>query len=84
MTNAEQLCNTIKSLYPEVGTCGIDINIEKDKSQDAWLIHMDKDSHHLDHFLELEHADNCVEGKECISLALEIAQLQKNIDGKQF
>ncbi len=84
MTNAEQLSNKIKILYPEVTSHGVDFNVEKDTSQNAWLIHMEKDNNSLDHFLELIHAEHCIEGKECISLGLEIAQLQKNFAGEQF
>jgi hypothetical protein len=29
-------------------------------------------------------ADACMEGKQCVSLGLEIAQLKKNIAGEQY
>jgi hypothetical protein len=29
-------------------------------------------------------AERCMEGKQCVSLGLEIAQLRKNLEGKQF
>lgn len=30
MYNAEQLCKKITALYPEIGVCGIDIDVTKD------------------------------------------------------
>jgi hypothetical protein len=33
----------------------------------------------LKHFLEQADADLCMEGKQCVSLGLEIAQLKDNI-----
>jgi hypothetical protein len=49
-----------------------------------WIVHLEKNTHSLKHFLELMDADQCMKGKQCVSLGLEIAQLQKNIEGKQF
>jgi hypothetical protein len=52
--------------------------------ENTWMVHLKKGSHKLDHFLETIDADSCMEGKKCISLGLEIAQLMKNIKGEQF
>ena len=84
MFSANQLCNKITTLYPEIGVCGIDIDVTKDPSEKTWVVHLQKDSHTLNHFLELMDANQCMDGKQCVSLGLEIAQLQKNIEGKQF
>ena len=84
MFTAEQLCERIVELYPDIGVCGINIDVAKDNSENAWVVHLEKDSHKLDHFLELMDADRCMEGEECIALGLDIAQLRKNIEGKQF
>jgi hypothetical protein len=43
-----------------------------------------KDHHELKHHLEIPDADACMEGKQCVSLALEIDQLKKNIEGQQY
>ena len=84
MFNAKQLCKKITHLYPEIGVCGIDIDVTKDNTEKTWVVHLKKGTHSLDHFLELMDADRCMDGKQCVSLGLEIAQLQKNIEGKQF
>jgi hypothetical protein len=84
MYTANQLCEKIISIYPEIGECGIDINVEYNKMENTWMVHLKKGSHKLDHFLETIDADSCMEGKKCISLGLEIAQLMKNIKGEQF
>ena len=83
-TVPETLCKTISTLYPDIGICGIDLNIFLDLKQGMWLIHLKKDNHELKHFLSTDDAERCLEGKECISLGLEIAQLLKNIKGEQF
>jgi len=84
MYNANQLCEKIISLYPEIGSCGIDIDVVKDSREDTWIVHLKKDSHRLKHFLELKDADRCMDDQQCVSLGLEIAQLKTHIEGKQF
>jgi hypothetical protein len=84
MFNANQLCEKITVLYPEIGVCGIDVDVTKDHTENTWVVHLKKNSHKLNHFLELMDADQCMDGKQCVALGLDIAQLQKNIAGKQF
>lgn len=84
MFNSKQLCNKITSLYPELGECGIDVNISKDHLNNTWVVHLRKGSHKLKHFLEFMDAESCMDGRQCLSLGLDIAQLEKNIEGKQF
>ena len=79
-----ELCERITSLYPEIGECGIDVDVNYDETEKAWVVHLTKGSHSLDHFLEMMDADACIEGKQCVALGLEIAQLKNNIEGKQF
>jgi hypothetical protein len=79
-----ELCKKITSIYPDIGQCGIDLNVDYDEGKNTWVVHLKKDTHSLNHFLEVMDADKCMEGKQCVSLGLEIAQLRNNIEGKQF
>jgi hypothetical protein len=84
MYNKEELCEKITELYPEIGKCGIDINVNFDDEKKAWVVDLVKDSHELKHYLDIPEANDCMEGNKCVPLGLEIAQLKKNIEGKQF
>ena len=84
MYNKETLCKKITELYPDIGECGIDIEVNFDADKNAWLVDLKKDEHELKHYLDLPEADECVEGNKCVPLGLEIAQLRKNIEGKQY
>ncbi len=84
MFNSEQLCNKITDLYPEIGVCGVDIDVTTGDLESTWVVRLKKDTHKLDHFLELVDASSCMDGKQCVSLGLEIAQLKNNIEGKQY
>jgi hypothetical protein len=84
MLDKKELCDKIQQLYPDIGECGIDLTVDYDKRQNAWVVDLKKDKHELKHFLENPDANGCMEGKQCVALELEIAQLVKNIKGKQF
>ena len=84
MIDKNKLCQKIQEIYPEIGQCDIDLTIDFDKRQNAWVVSLKKDSHELKHFLEKPDADACMEGKQCVALGIEIAQLLKNIKGEQF
>lgn len=74
----------ITEIYPEIVVCGINIDVTKDNLENTWVVHLRKETHKLDHFLEFVEAKYCMDGKQYVSLGLEIAQLQNNIEGKQY
>ena len=84
MYSDQELCQKITAMYPEIGECNINIEVHHDDEKNVWVVDLKKDGHDLKHFLEYPDADNCMEGKQCVSLGLEIAQLRKNIEGQQF
>jgi hypothetical protein len=79
MHNKEELCRSIKSLYPEIGQCGIDVQAEYDEAKKAWVVDLKKEGHQLKTYLDSADADSCMEGKQCVSLGLKVAQLVSNI-----
>lgn len=84
MYSKEELCNKIVGIYPDLGKCGIGITVGYDQDKNAWVVELRKGNHELKHYLEIPDADLCIAGKQCVSLGLEIAQLKKNIEGKQY
>jgi hypothetical protein len=79
MVDKKELCEKITQLYPDIGECGIDIDVDYDEEQKAWVVDLKKDHHQLKTFLEDKDADLCMDGKQCVSLGIEIAQLRDNI-----
>ncbi len=79
MYNKDQICEMIRSVYPDIGNCGIEINVSYHKENNAWLVHLKKNKHELKTYLEPEDAKLCMEGKQCIGLGLQISQLRDNI-----
>lgn len=80
MYNKNQLCEKIRSVYPDIGECGIDINVEYSADNKAWVVNLKKDNQSLKTYLEPEDANICMDGKQCIGLGIQISQLKDNIE----
>jgi len=75
----KELCDKIRSIYPEVGECGIDVTVDFDKAKNAWIVDLKKGKHQLTTHLEPQDVDACMEGKRCVSLGIQVAQPVENI-----
>lgn len=84
MFTKDELCRKITELYPAIGKCGMDVDVSFNEQKNVWIVDLKKGGHELIHHLEIPDADACMKGRQCVSLGLEIDQLQKNIEGKQY
>ena len=80
MVTKEELCKKIESVFPKAGTCSVDFDVEYDDDIRAWSVDLHHGDHHLKTFIETDEADSCLEGKSCIPLGMQIAQLKHNFD----
>ncbi len=80
MYDKAELCEKIRSIYPDIGECGIDIDVNYDQDQKSWVVYLKKDKHELKTFLEDSDAERCLLGQKCVGLGIEIAQLKANIE----
>ena len=80
MIQKEELCDKIVALYPDIGKCGIDVNVEFDEEQNTWVVDLKKDKIELKTFLVDGDAEKCMLGQQCVSLGIEIAQLRANVE----
>ncbi len=80
MHDKKELCEKIKSVFPDIGECGIDVNVGYDEAKKAWVVDLKKDKHELKTYLEDKDADECMAGKQCVSLGIQIGQLRANIE----
>jgi hypothetical protein len=80
MYDKNELCEKIRGIYPDIGQCGIDVDVEYDEAKKAWVVDLKKDEHELKTHLEPEEADQCMEGQHCVSLGIQVAQLKANIE----
>ena len=76
MISKNLLCEKIKSIYPDIGECGIDIDVDYDEEKQAAVVHLCKGKKSVKHYLPDEDVDACMAGKQCVALGVEIAQLR--------
>ena len=79
MYTQSQICEKIRSVYPDIGRCGVDLAVTYDKNNRAWEVHLKKGSRRLKTFLDDEDAQTCMEKENCLGLGLQIYQLKDNI-----
>ncbi len=79
MITKDQVCHTIRSVFPDVGKCGQDITTSYDLHRAAWVVDMKKDNRRLKTFVEPEDARACVLGEQCLGLGIQIHELRENI-----
>lgn len=80
MHTKNELCAKIRELYPDIGECGIDLEVDYHTPQRAWVVKLKKDGHELKTFLEPSDADACMLDSKCIGLGIEVAQLRGNVE----
>ncbi|MEJ2472948.1 MAG: hypothetical protein P8Y40_03100 [Desulfobacterales bacterium] len=80
MYDKAELCEKIRTIYPDIGECGIDIDVDYDQDQKSWVVYLKKDKHELKTFLDDSDAERCLLGEKCVGLGIEIAQLKTNIE----
>jgi hypothetical protein len=80
MIDKNALCEKIRTLYPEIGECGIDVDVDYDQTKQAWIVDLKKGTHQLKTHLEPPDANACLEGKQCVSLGMQISLLVSNIE----
>lgn len=84
MYTKNQICEKIRSVYPDIGACGIDLDVSYDKDNHAWSVLLKTDKKQLRTFLDEDDANTCMEGKHCIGLGMQISQLKDNIKQLDF
>ena len=74
MIDKYTLCQKMKELYPDIGKCGIDVNVYFGEQENTWSVNLKKDSDELKTFLEENEAEKCV------GVGFETARLRGKID----
>lgn len=77
--NSQELCEKIRQLYPDIGSCAIDLKVRYDQEKKAWVVKLEKDGKELETYLEDSEAGACMMGKQCISLGIQVAELVKDL-----
>lgn len=74
MNDRIEICRRITEAMPELGVCGFDVNVTHDDTLKAWRVNYDENGQRALTFLDDADVEPCLEGKECLSLALMVRQ----------
>jgi hypothetical protein len=80
MTTQQELCSTIESIYPQLGACGVDFDVEFSHEVKAWVVKYERGGHALRTYVEVGESDACVDENMCVPLGLQVGQLQANFE----
>ena len=64
------LCMKLTEVMPELGVCGVDIDVTHDDALKAWRVTYNAGNERGLTFLDDEDVDRCMIGKECLSLGM--------------
>ena len=78
-TQAKQLCHQIREIYPDIGECGINVDVWFEDAKQSWMIHLSKNGHDLRTHIEPEDVTACLEGRQCLHLGVQVEQLITNV-----
>lgn len=76
--NADELKQKILALFPEIEQYGLDMTLEFDPEQDAWLLTVSKGQDTLSTHLEEQDVEACLTGKECYHVAVQLGRFIRN------
>ena len=79
MIDKAEICQKIREIYPDIGKCGIDIDVDFDETSQRWVVDLKKGSRRMKTFLEEGDAKFCLQGRQCVSLGIEIGQLRDTL-----
>jgi hypothetical protein len=75
------LKDKIVEMYPEVERHGIAVSLDFNVEKNAFIVKFKKDSHELTTHLEKKDADECMDGKKCVYLGVQIGEFVRNFEG---
>ncbi|MEW6220833.1 MAG: hypothetical protein AB1634_15055 [Thermodesulfobacteriota bacterium] len=75
-----ELRQKINETYPDIGACGIDVEVELDQDNRAWAVNLRKDQHAWTTLIEIDEARHCIQGRKCLFLALQISEFKRSLE----
>ena len=72
--SSEELRSRILSIYPEIERFGLGLDLDYDKSQEAWIATVSKGEHRLSTHLEAQDVESCLQGRECYHLGAQLGR----------
>ena len=75
---AKELEKKLKEMYPEIEKFKLDVQIKQDSETSSWVVTFSKQGASLSTHIDYEDVENCLQGKECVHLGVELGRFMKN------
>ena len=76
MLSKKQVCDQLSSMYSDFGVCDINLAVEWDQENNAWLVDFEHNNNRIRHYLENEDAEACVIQHQCVGMGIEFGQFR--------
>ena len=76
----DRLSAKIREFHPEIEQNGIDLILTFDEPADRYVIKLSKSGEEVGVYLERKDADDCLAGKKCVNLAVQVTQLLSKLE----
>ncbi len=76
----DELAIKLREMYREIDQHNLDMSLEFDDDENAWVIHLVKGEHELKTFLNKKDADECMNGIKCVYLGVQIGEFVHNFE----
>ncbi len=74
MSDPKDIAAKITELYPEIRQHDIGISVEEDPATGEWCVVMTHGKHSLSTHVTKQDADDCLSGKQCYELGVQIGR----------
>lgn len=74
----KELESKLKEIYPEIEKYNLGMQIEQDQETSSWVVTLSKQGQTLSTHLDYADVENCLQGKECVHLGVELGRFIKN------
>jgi hypothetical protein len=71
----ELVTATIHKFHPEIARNNLDLSVAYEGAADHYLIKLSKSGETVGAYLTEKDADDCLKGKKCVNLAVQVTQL---------
>jgi len=71
----ERVTAMIHKFHPEIARNKLELSVTFETAKDRYLIKLSKSGETVGAYLEEQDADDCLEGKKCVKLAVQVTQL---------
>ena len=75
---AQDLRSKLLALFPEFEQYGLNMDLDFDPDQNAWLLTVSKGQETLSTHLEEQDVEACMGGKECVHVAVQLGRFIRN------